>query len=429
VIVLSLGKLIIQTEPRALADESVRMMHEKGANADEILAELISQSYDKFQLEIQDIQVLVANADEDWEEAINMSRGSEMHILEPTFVKLSAQLSVITDDPRLPKCKVACELPSINISVTEDRVLELLSIITTLPLPESDEIVEQKPLARESNLLGSSLSLLKYLDEKQQMLTKKSEGSAENAQDATDGTVVQFTELEAYFILNEISITICKPSKSGASSSEEFATPIEDFSPVAETSVNLPTPSFKSVGFDIPSSSPVHAKMLSIKIKQLEMKMAQKTYELNVTLKLGAISFDQYRWRNEKEKLLNVINTPRYDKHLDYLFTLEYTNCKKISPEFITKYASVEQLIEIKISTVVLQLNQDGITELIQIASDLQSRVDTVMSASPKQKPDEMKDRFGNIHTETTASKILDKLPIILEEGATSSPDVGPSKC
>lgn len=320
-----------------MTEKSVRLMHQKGANADEILAELISQSYDKFEFEIQDIQVLVANADEDWEEAINISRGTEMHILEPTFVKLLAQLSVITDDPRLPKCKITCELPAINISVTEDRVLELLSILTTLPLPESEEeVVVLKQISKEGNLLGSSLSLLKFLDEKQQILTKKSELAIENQQDVTDG-VVQFTELEAFFILHEISITICKPSKSGTSSSDEFATPIEEFSPVGEKLMNLPTPSFKSVGFDIPST-PEQKKMLSIKVKQLEMNMAQMTYELKLALKLGAISFDQHRWRNESEKILNVINTPRYDSNFDYLFTLDYTNvkiifefCKKLS--------------------------------------------------------------------------------------------------
>lgn len=56
-LVLSLGKLKIQTEPRTMSEKSVRTMHEKGAKADEILAELISQSYDKFMLEISDMQV------------------------------------------------------------------------------------------------------------------------------------------------------------------------------------------------------------------------------------------------------------------------------------------------------------------------------------------------------------------------------------
>ena len=409
-LVVSLGKLLIQTEPRSMEQKNVRAMHGAGANADEILAEIISQSYDKFLFEIQDIQVLVASASEDWETAINRGRGSEMHILEPTFLRLSTHLSVISDDPRLPKVKIACELPSIQISVTEDRILSILSILTTLPLPENEEPIAAKPISKDSNILGSSLSLLKFLDEKQQLLQKKP--SVGDNIDVTDD-VVQFIDLEANFVLNEISITILKSASTGSSSTEEYATPTEDFS-----NTNLPTPSFKSVAFDVPSTYN-RKKMLTIKAKQLEMNMTQRTYDLKVDLKLGAVSFDHYRWRNEKEKIFNVINTPTYDNNFDYLFTLNYTNCKKISPEFVSKHMSVEQLVEIKLSSLVLLLNQDGITELIQIANDIQTKMDMVLSSSKKE-PLPGADRFVNANDQTTTQALLsvakERLPIIMED-------------
>lgn len=323
-LVVSLGELVLKTEPRPLK-KSVRLMHGEGANSDQILQELISQSYDKFQFEIHNIQVLVAKASEDWEEAITIGRGTEMHILEPTFMKLSAAISVITDDPRLPKCKIACELPSISISVTEDRVLDLLSILTTLPMPESEEIVA-KPMTKELNFVGSSMSLLKFLDEKQQKLQKRMDPPPENP-DVTDG-VVQFTELEAYFVLEEIAITICKTRKPPAEdvSSDEFGTPSEDFVD-AESKTTFMSPSYKSVTFDMPAASSAdREKMLCVKVKKLEMTAAQRTYELKVDLKLGAVSFDQFRIKNEKEQMLQVIHTPRYDSGNEYLFLLSYTN-------------------------------------------------------------------------------------------------------
>lgn len=322
-LVVSLGQLVLKTEPRPLKQRSVKLMHDEGANSDEILKELISQSYDKFQFEIHNIQVLVAKASEDWEEAITIGRGTEMHILEPTYMKLSAALSVIADDPRLPKCKVACELPSINICVTEDRVLDVLSIIATLPLPESEEVVI-KPMTKELNIVGSSLSLLKFLDDKQQKLQRRSEPPPETA-DVTDG-VVQFTELEAYFVLEEIAITICKSKpESEDSSSDEFGTPSEEFVDASLCKAFV-SPSFKSVTFDMPQAMNDREKMLCIKVKKLELTAAQRTYELKVDLKLGAVSFDHFRRRNEKEMMLQVINTPRYESGFEYLFTLSYTN-------------------------------------------------------------------------------------------------------
>ena len=337
VIVVSLGKLLIRTEPRALAQKSVQSMYQQGANADQILQELISQSYDKFQFEIQDIQVLVANSSENWEQAIAIGRGTKMHILEPTIVKINAQLSVIADDPRLPKMKISCELPSINISVTEHRVLDILLILTSLPLPESDENIVVKPLTKDGTLLGSSLSLLKFLDEKQHMLTKRKDPPKENI-DVTDD-VVQFTDLEAYFLLNEISITICKSdytsSSTSNSSSDEFETPTEDFPSESSKMIEIVPSSVKSVGFETPAAPEapepqVEEKMMCVKVKRLEMKMTQQTYELKVDLKLGAVSFDQYRLKNNVESVLNVINTPRYVSNFDYLFTLNYTNVSGI---------------------------------------------------------------------------------------------------
>lgn len=326
VLVVSLGQLVLKTEPRPKEQRSVRLMHEEGANSDQILQELISQSYDKFQFEVHNIQVLVAKASEDWEEAISIGRGTEMHILEPTYMKLSASLSVIADDPRLPKCKIACELPSISISVTEDRVLDVLSILSTLPLPESEEEVVVKPMSKELNFVGSSLSLLKFLDDKQQKLQKRLDPPPE-AQDLTDG-VVQFTEVEAYFVLEEIAITICKSRPEPEdSSSDEFGTPSEEFVDAESKQLTFMSPSFKSVQFDMPSTSMQdREKMLCVKVKKLELTAAQRTYELKVDVKLGAVSFDQYRMKNEKEMMLQVIDTPRYDSGFEYLFTLSYTN-------------------------------------------------------------------------------------------------------
>lgn len=321
-LVVSLGQLVLKTEPRPIGKRSIRSMHDDGASSDQILQELISQSYDKFHFEIHNIQVLVAKASEDWEEAISIGRGTEMHILEPTFMKLSASISVITDDPRLPKCKIAGELPSINISVTEDRVLDVVSILTTLPMPESEEVVV-KPMTKEMNLVGSSLSLLKFLDERQQKLQKRVDPPPDSS-DAIDG-VVQFTEVEAYFVLEEIAITICKSKiVTEEESSDEFGTPSEEF---VDSKMSFVSPSFKSVTFDMPAHSiSEREKMLCMKIKKLELTAAQRTYELKVDLKLGAVSFDQFRMKNEKETRLQVINTPRYDSGFEYLFTLSYTN-------------------------------------------------------------------------------------------------------
>ncbi|XP_029725509.1 intermembrane lipid transfer protein Vps13 isoform X2 [Aedes albopictus] len=417
VLVVSLGKLMVQTEPRPINQKDVHTMHEEGASQDEILREIIRQSYDKFVLEIRDVQAIVATLDEDWQGTLRCSTVTEMHILEPTSFRISAHLSVLDDDPRLPKCKIFGELPSVNICVTEQRVLEALSIVTSLPLPESDEI-QPAPIAKDSNVFSSSLSLLKYLDEKQQKLTKIQRPVENlNTSDALDGEVVQFIDLEVRFVLNECSLTIFKISGTGTSSSEVFTTPTEEFpqSPLDQTLMQR-----KSVTFNVPFTHVNSQKIVAFKVKQLEMNMVQRTYDLKVALKLGAVTLDQFRVRNEQENVLNVIQTPKYEDNDDYLFTLNYTNCKKNSPEFTTKYESVEQEVGINFSTLVLLLHEEALNEIIRLANDFQMRMEAVMN-SKKEQEMPPRDRIATIYEEESTASVLlhaakEKLPTILED-------------
>ncbi|EAT37516.1 AAEL010508-PA [Aedes aegypti] len=404
VLVVSLGKLVVQTEPRPINQKDVHTMHDEGASQEEILQEIIRQSYDKFVLEIRDVQAIVATQEEDWQGTLRFSTVTEMHILEPTSFRISAHLSVLDDDPRLPKCKIFGELPSVNICVTEQRVLEALSIVTSLPLPESDEI-QPAPIAKDSNVFSSSLSLLKYLDEKQQKLTKIQRPVDNlNTSDAMDGEVVQFIDLEVRFVLNECSLTIFKISGTGSSSSEVFTTPTEEFpqSPLEQALMQR-----KSVTFNVPFTQVNSQKIVAFKVKQLEMNMVQRTYDLKVALKLGAVTLDQFRVRNEQENILNVIQTPKYEDNDDYLFTLNYTNCKKNSPEFTTKYESVEQEVGINFSTLVLLLHEEALNEIIRLANDFQMRMEAVMSSKKEQDQQKFaqRDRIATIYEEeSTAS-------------------------
>jgi histidinol phosphatase-like enzyme len=73
-------------------------------------------------------------------------------------------------------------------------------------------------------------------------------------------------------------------------------------------------------------------------------------------------------------------------------------------------------MVDIKMSTVVLVLNQDGITELIQTTNDLQNKVDKIMNSGQKQQR-QAKDRIADAGTAQTFLEVAkEKLPMILEE-------------
>lgn len=75
-------------------------------------------------------------------------------------------------------------------------------------------------------------------------------------------------------------------------------------------------------------------------------------------------------------------------------------------------------------STVVLLLNQDGISELIQIANDIQGRFEKVLTVN--QKP---RDRMADASAPTTFLEVAkEKLPMILEEGDEDASTVATSE-
>lgn len=82
---------------------------------------------------------------------------------------------------------------------------------------------------------------------------------------------------------------------------------------------------------------------------------------------------------SHEQRKITMIETPRYTESNDYLLSLFYTNANKNSPEFISKYKSTEQSIEINFTILLLRLHQEGLTEILQFANNFQSKVDAIL--------------------------------------------------
>lgn len=48
---------------------------------------------------------------------------------------------MLSDDPRFPRIQLHANLPLLNFDITEHRLLELLKLLITLPLPQGEEPV------------------------------------------------------------------------------------------------------------------------------------------------------------------------------------------------------------------------------------------------------------------------------------------------
>lgn len=81
--------------------------------------------------------------------------------------------------------------------MTEQKVLDALALAMSIPLPENE--TAPMPLNKESLLVASSMSLKRYLDERQSK-PKKLDNSQQR--DISDEEITQYTDLEFGFELN-----------------------------------------------------------------------------------------------------------------------------------------------------------------------------------------------------------------------------------
>lgn len=146
VLVLNLGRLKVYSFGVRSSIIDVQQLHKEGKDQAYILQFMRENCYDNFMLELMDLQILIAQSDEDWMNSIKQSINSGMHLLEPLSLKVGLSKCLITDDPRLPHTKIKGELPSINVTISEARLLLLAALGTSIEFPSSN-VPEEQPLA------------------------------------------------------------------------------------------------------------------------------------------------------------------------------------------------------------------------------------------------------------------------------------------
>ncbi|GAB0096265.1 Vacuolar protein sorting-associated protein 13 [Sergentomyia squamirostris] len=365
-LIVSLGTMTLLSAPRALDTKDVRSMFQSGIKMEDILQEMMEQSYDIFNLKIENLQVLYVEPKDNWRDVLLSGESTDMHFVEPTTLTLSAHSCVIDDDPRLPKIKVSGELPYFGVSMSQQRFLDMVGLLLSIPLPEDDDPLPKLP-EKGGSLYQSTASLAaKFLDSEKVRGKKKPEAAAEITEE-----IQQFTNLTLNFIINEISIVLfenTKPGDSSLSTPSTYESPVEEFHSVLSATPS-DTKEYISSG---------KRKLITFKVMHIGASLVQRTYDLKVNLRLGGVSLVDYLYKNNVEKAINVISTPTYVNSSEYLLTIDYLNVNKESPEFVVKHSSVEQLIQIKFSIFILVLHQEAIIDFLALVDEMKRKLITI---------------------------------------------------
>ncbi|XP_015584675.1 vacuolar protein sorting-associated protein 13 isoform X2 [Cephus cinctus] len=319
--VLNLGSLKMRTLEKPKDDKAttnVKELISMGKSDEDILTHLRHSSYDKFVLEITNFQALVSFADEDWRSALISDSINSMVLLRPTTLEVQFHKCLIMDDPLLPKMRLIGQLPSVVLNVTDTRLLEALKIAQSIPFPEEEENNDLQKSSLSKSV--SQLSLFKELTAISTSADKKEESS---------GPVKQTIDLEAKFVMKEFTVTVSKQS-------------------------------------DLEISP-----FLRVEVLQLEAEMLQRTFDQEVTLRLGGVQIKQ----NHKSDEIFMINTPMATGSEEYLIVIQYKNVNKRSPEFVTRHGSVVKLLQLEFTTLDILLHQEALINALKFISSIQDKI------------------------------------------------------
>ncbi|XP_030829188.1 vacuolar protein sorting-associated protein 13C isoform X3 [Strongylocentrotus purpuratus] len=384
VLVVDLGNVKMTTESEE------RHVGERTEN--ETLEELKRKAYDRFNLDIQDVQVIFAPKGEDWQAIRKQHGSSPLHLLQPMDLHISLQKCMV-EDARLPKMKVKGELPDVSIDLSDHKLKEILALATSIPLPESDE--PEAPAAQRGPKGSAGAGAARGGQEgaTASVSVVKALVSLEES-DGYETASEWWTESETYAVGRGVSDSKLI-AVAGDDSDDEFLSADEGSSPSLlskkkqaiqrqqSTSVYLRSDvelqfELKRVTLNLGqreadgSESPV----LGVAIHSLGAKVQVRPLDMDVELSLGSIAAQHHKFQVPGSEELYLVRTPAYDEKAERLLSVKYHKIDKNNPEFATTYKSTEQMITAHFTTLEVVAHCEAILDITEFADTLVASLD-----------------------------------------------------
>ncbi|XP_049821668.1 intermembrane lipid transfer protein Vps13-like isoform X2 [Aethina tumida] len=318
VLVVNLGNIKMYSLPRKLDRLDVKQLHAQGNTQEEILASITENAYDQFNIELNNMQVVVAQSDEKWLEGIMSSTTTSMHLLNPVSLQVTLAKSLIQDDPRIPLHKFSGVLPSIQVNIADSRIMLLMSLVYSIPLPSS-AAQETVPSLTRSLSRSSVNQLIQAAIQDPHEKVKEEVKESDVAQ--------QFIKFLANFEMSELCITINRQ--------ETVQSPI--------------------------------TQLAVFELKLLTIGLRQKMYTTEVSVSLDSVNLSQ----NRSGKVVQLV-TNKTASSADALFKVNFIQASKKSPDFHTLYKSSEITLNLELGTLLVYVHQEAVTSLLHFTNDIQ---------------------------------------------------------
>uniref|UniRef100_A0A803VSL0 Vacuolar protein sorting 13 homolog C n=1 Tax=Ficedula albicollis TaxID=59894 RepID=A0A803VSL0_FICAL len=282
------------------------------------LEEIMDKAYDKFDVKIQNVQLLFGRAGEDWKKA-RFQHPSTLHILQPMDIHVQLAKSMVERDARMARFKVSGGLPLVHIRLSDQKVKAIFDLIDSIPLPQKSSMSvpsTKVPAIPTIPVVGKGLL------NTPQLLAE----------------IVSDSE-EEYFDFEETS----EPTDSSIIKGEEMRK--EESAQEELTNLQLKF-EIKEV-LELTRQKKIEETVLVFDVMHLGTETTVKTYSLSAVSYLKKISLDYYGIGGKKAPihLISSSDKPGLD-----LLKVEYVKADRNGPQFEAIFNNTEQMIQVSIT-------------------------------------------------------------------------------
>ncbi|XP_067327336.1 intermembrane lipid transfer protein VPS13C isoform X1 [Anolis sagrei] len=297
------------------------------------LEEIMDQAYDKFDVEIKNVQLLFGRSGEDWKKA-RLEHPSALHILRPMDIRVQLAKSMVEKDIRMPKFKVCGELPLVHLGISDRKIQGVFQLLESIPFPQKSAATSVP-----STIKGPAIPVV--TDTRKAFLGTPLllEGVASESDDE-------------YFDADEESGAnqSVKPVKAEAAPKHEELTDLQLKFEIRE------------VVLELTKQLQREEKVLVFSVRQLGLEAVLRTYDLRAVSYLRKISLDYYETQGKRQQLHLISSS---DKPGLDLLKVEYTKADVNGPKFQTTFDNTEQTVQVAFSSLNLLLHTQALLSAI----------------------------------------------------------------
>lgn len=333
-LVIDAGHIAVESD---LADKgALREIHAKRNQpySEDDYKRLESLMYDKMLLKLQAAQFVLGNDLQACRDALTSEKSDTLHLLERININLLVQNTIVPSAVNLARFKISGKLPSLQVNISDAKYKSLMRLID-VAIPNFDEGGDQKPpqmhvdtaplvLPLSTGLFGPVGTEYNVDDHDE----ADSEATSTHRDDlffeASDGSL-EHPEIRQHIFELDFEVDTLRGaiSKSNSDGSEK---------PLGE-----------------------------VVFQQFRLAFSLLKFNMNVDINLRSLAMNVVQAAGDPIQLMSSESTGSVIKDL---MKISYKRVQKNSPEFATVYESIDQSVDVQLSTFIFHAAPEPVVSL-----------------------------------------------------------------